>query len=529
MPGPHLPLIADSYLTTPLYYVNGSPHLGHAYTTFLGDLLKRYREQRGEKVFLLTGTDEHGEKIQQMAEQQGTTPQALVDHYAQEFRATWQAFHLKIDCFYRTSASAHRDAVQKTLQRLKDEGKIVFRHFEGQYCVGCERFMTDSELTPEGLCPDHLKKPELKSEANYFFLMSRYQAPLIQFLQDNESSIQPNAYRQEMLSFLKMPLGDLCISRPKSRVYWGIELPFDDQFVTYVWFDALLNYIIALGWPAPSWQQPLWQQVTHLIAKDIVKAHAIYWNTMLMALELPPVPRIQVSGYWLMGDQKMSKSLNNVLRPLELEQTYGAETLRFFLFKEMNYGLDGHFTLEHFLLCVNAHLANGIGNLVSRVHTLAVKHLGRVEVPQSLLTTADQKLLAQREQTLVLWEQAFAALKYHQALKVWCELVTQCDLYLNEEKPWALAKLPDGRQQLERVLGVSLRMIQALGALIAPVLPQAAQKIARALGLPDTAFDTRAWVLQETAAYDLSAETPKLFLRIQTPTQAATQKTSNPL
>ncbi|MDR3607187.1 MAG: methionine--tRNA ligase [Oligoflexia bacterium] len=506
-----------SYITTPLYYVNARPHLGHSYTTIMADVVKRHREQRGVKTLFLTGTDEHGEKIEQMAKAQNRDTRSFVDEVSQDFRATWEKMGIEFDIFYRTTDPKHVRAVQHALQTLKDREEIVFREYEGKYCVGCERFLTDSELNADGLCPDHLKKPEPRKEANYFFLMSRYQKPLIEYLEKNPNSVRPDHFRQEMLSFLKQPLGDLCISRPKQRLTWGIELPFDSNFVTYVWFDALLNYLVAMGWPEAGWNQELWQTVNHLIAKDILKAHAVYWPTMLMALGVSPARELQVSGYWLVDGTKMSKSLGNVIRPLEVEAQYGKDTLRFYLLREMSYGLDATFTLEGYINCINSQLANGIGNLVSRVYTIAKKNLGTVAFSNDELLEADHKVLALRARAREAWDAGFAELKYQNSLKAWSELVTACDLYVNEMKPWALAKDPNATQRLHVVMGVCLRMIQALAALIAPVLPHAAQEIGKALGLGERAFDPIEAGFEDRVRFELPTETPKLFMRVQMP------------
>jgi methionyl-tRNA synthetase len=507
----------ESYITTPLYYVNARPHLGHSYTTILADVIKRHRVQRGGKVTFLTGTDEHGEKIQQMAKSEGREIKAFVDEIANDFQTTWEKMGLSFDIFYRTTDENHKRAVQFALQTLKDRGEIVFREYEGKYCVGCERFLTENELTHEGLCPDHLKKPESRKESNYFFLMSRYQEPLLEYLQNYPQSIRPEHFRQEMLSFLKQPLADLCISRPKERLTWGIELPFDSQFVTYVWFDALLNYLVATGWPGESWNLKLWETTTHLIAKDILKAHAIYWSCMLLALGVKPARELHVSGYWLVDGTKMSKSLGNVIRPLEVEEKFGRDTLRFYLLREMSYGLDSTFTLENYVNCINAYLANGIGNFVSRVYTIAKKNLGTVSFRDSDLISEDHQLLALRAKAQESWDQGFADLKYQNALKAWCDLITACDLYVNEMKPWALAKDPNQRQRLQTVMGVCLRMIQFLGALIAPVLPEASRKIAKALNLGEGAFDSIENGMKNHTQFELNQEVPKLFMRVQMP------------
>jgi len=506
------------YITTPLYYVNARPHLGHSYTTIVADVLKKHLMQRGHPVTFLTGTDEHGEKIEQMARTSGRDVKEFVDEVAQDFESTWQQMGIDFDIFYRTTQPEHIRKVQGALQTLKDRDLIVFREYEGNYCVGCERFLTDSELTAAGTCADHLKKPEHRKEANYFFLMSRYQKRLIEHIEKNPAFVQP-----EILSFLKQPLGDLCISRPKSRLTWGIELPFDSNYVTYVWFDALLNYLNATGWP-DKFNLELWKSCTHFIGKDILKAHAVYWTTMLMALDVPLYRQLQVGGYWLMSGNKMSKSLGNVVRPLEIEQQFGRDTLRFFLMREMSYGLDASFTLELFVNSVNAHLANGIGNLVSRVLTLCQKNFKGSFNPASL-TDADRKLLGARQTALTAWDQNFDNLKYHQALKVWGELVTQVDLYVNEMKPWALAKDPTQSERLQTVLGVCLQVIQTLGVLVYPVLPNAAREIMKALGHSKGPEAGIALALEDRFEFKLAPEVPKLFMRVQLPVTEETTKT----
>jgi len=509
--------IHRSYVTTPLYYVNARPHLGHSYTTILADVFKRHRSQRGEKVTFLSGTDEHGEKIEQMAKSQGKDCLEFANEIAQDFLCTWEKMGISFDIFYRTTDSNHALAVQHALQTLKDRGEIVFREYEGKYCVGCERFLNDSELNDQGFCPDHLKKPEPRKEANYFFLMSKYQNALIEHMEKNPQSIRPEHYRQEMLSFLKQPLTDLCISRPKERLKWGIELPFDSKFVTYVWFDALLNYLVATGWPGKNWDKELWESVNHLIAKDILKAHSIYWTSMLLALGVKPAKELHVSGYWLVDGTKMSKSLGNVIRPIEVEEKFGRDTLRFYLLREMSYGLDSTFTLEGYINCINAYLANGIGNFVSRVYTIAKKNLGTVSFKENELTETDRNLLSLRTKTRDAWDAGFTELKYQNAIKAWSELVTSCDLYVNEMKPWALAKDPSQTQRLHVVMGVCLRMIQSLGALIAPVLPNTAKAIAIALNLEERAFEQIKNGFEDRTYFTLTEDVPRLFPRVQIP------------
>jgi methionyl-tRNA synthetase len=312
-------------------------------------------------------------------------------------------------------------------------------------------------------------------------------------------------------------LGDLCISRPTSRLQWGIPLPFDDKFVTYVWFDALLNYLCATGWP-DKFDEKLWSESVHLIGKDILKTHAVYWPAMLLSLGVPIFKRLEVNGFVLVSGTKMSKSLGNVIRPLEVEALYGRETLRFYLLKEISYGLDSTFTVEGFIQSVNAHLANGIGNLVSRVLTLCQN--GYSGTRKRTLTDRDRAALAERALALKAWDDGFGEWKYQNAMKAWGDLVTKTDLYVNEMKPWALAKDPAQADRLETVLWVCLKMIQAAGAIVYPVLPEASGKIMKALGISSTPNGPSLLLVTDDAQeLKISTEVPRLFARIAKPTE----------
>jgi len=502
-------MVKSKYFTTPLYYVNAHPHIGHAYTTIVVDIIKKYYAQRGQKVVALTGTDEHGEKIVRMAESQGKTPQALSDEVASEFENTWKKLNLDFDIFYRTTLPSHYDAVKYALQYIKDKGEIEFREYEGEYCVGCERFLKESELVNGGLCPDHLTKPEHRKESNYFFLMSKYQERLIRHFTDNPRSIRPDHYRNEILSFLKEPLNDLCISRPKERLTWGIDLPFDSNFVTYVWVDALTNYLAATGWPdKEKYDKDLWSTAVHLIGKDILKTHAIYWGALLMALDVPLFHEIHVNGFLLMGESKMSKSLGNVVRPLDLEEKYGRDTLRFYLLRELTYGMDSSFTPESYINSVNAYLANGIGNLVSRVLTLSIGNLGKY-FDVKFQGEKELQLLEKTTATMKSWNEGFEDLKYQNSIKAWSELVADVNTYINEEKPWALAKDETKKEQLLTVLGTCLQAIQFLGRMIYPVLPNASLEIDRVLGTDGLGLG------ELPTHFDLTGDIPKLFQRVK--------------
>jgi methionyl-tRNA synthetase len=297
------------YVTTPIYYVNAEPHIGHTYTTVLADAMARYHRLAGEKTFFLTGTDEHGEKIAEVAEQRGVPPKEVADQYSKAFRGTWEELGFSHDRFIRTTDPDHVRTVQAILSAVNDAGEIYFKEYQGLYCVGCERFLTGRDME-NGLCKDHERPPEKRTESNYFFRMSRHFPWLEQHIRDNDDFIRPPRYRNEVLSMIREEsgLGDLCISRPKSRLQWGIELPFDDKYVCYVWFDALINYLTGIGYPDGADFEGLWAESQHLVAKDILKPHAIFWPTMLHAIGIPPVKHLNVHGYWNVDDRKVTWS-----------------------------------------------------------------------------------------------------------------------------------------------------------------------------------------------------------------------------
>src|SRR5690606_31322064 len=351
------------YATTPIYYVNAVPHIGHAYTTILVDVVTRFHRLKGDDTFFLTGTDEHGENIQRAAEAHGKTPQEYVDEVSGKFKATWDRLGIRYDDFIRTTEPRHQQVVQEVLQRVYDAGDIVYGEYAGLYCVKCERYYTDKELV-DGKCPQHEIAPEHRTEANYFFRMEKYRSWLRDLLHEQPDLIRPERYRNEVLAMLREPIGDLSISRPRARVPWGIPLPWDDEHVTYVWFDALINYYSALVDRGAV--ERYWPHVEHFIAKDILKPHGLFWPIMLKAAGIPVYKHLNVHGYWLYDERKMSKSLGNVVRPLDLMKKYGNDAFRYFLVRDMTYGLDAGFTEPAIAERINADLANDLGNLLNR-------------------------------------------------------------------------------------------------------------------------------------------------------------------
>ncbi|HEV2055277.1 MAG TPA: methionine--tRNA ligase [Methylomirabilota bacterium] len=468
------------YLTTPIYYVNARPHLGHACTTIMADAMCRYRRLRGERVYLLTGTDEHGERIAQVAAAAGVTPQAYADEISGVFRETWRQLGITNDDFIRTTEPRHKAVVQAILQKLYDAGEIYFGEYGGWYCYGCERFYTEKEIV-DGKCPDHQTALTFIKEKNYFFRMSKHQTWLIKHLQDHPDFIQPERYRNEVLGFLREPLQDLSISRPTSRLTWGIPLPFDDQYVTYVWFDALINYVSALGYPDGALYKELWPHVEHLIGKDILQPHGVYWPTMLHAAGIPLYQRLNVHGFWSLGGGKMSKSVGNVVEAFQLTDKYGHDAFRYFLLREMNFGLDASFTEEALVGRLNADLANDLGNLASRATTL-LSRFGAIAEAGGQPTPEDQQIHALAVQARSGVEREMSDFAFQKALGGIWEFIGALNRYVDTAAPWELAKDPAKRPRLERVLCTLADALQFLGIILDPFVPDAAAKIRGALG-----------------------------------------------
>ena len=482
------------YLTTPIYYVNSRPHLGHAGATIMADAMCRYRRLRGDRVYFLTGTDEHGDKMAQAAAAAGVTPQAHADTYALAFRETWQRLGITNDDFIRTTESRHRVVVQAILQKLYDAGEIYFGEYGGWYCYGCERFYTEKEIV-DGKCPDHQTPLSFIKEKNYFFKMSKYQEWLIKHLEDNPGFIQPERYRNEVLGFLREPLLDLSISRPKARLQWGIPLPFDDQYVTYVWFDALINYISALGYPEGPLYKELWAagHAEHLIGKDILKPHGVYWPTMLHAAGIPLYRRLSVHGYWTIGGGKMSKSIGNVVEAFQLTDKYGHDAFRYFLLREMNFGLDASFSEEAFVGRLNADLANDLGNFVSRATTMVVNFGGGRIPARGAAGESEVALRGALERAVADVDAAMEDFAFQRALGAIWEFLGFANRYVDATAPWTLAKDPAKRERLDSVLWTLGESLRCLGILLDPFVPDAAAKIRAGIGSGAPRLQDIAW------------------------------------
>ncbi len=505
------------YFTTPIYYINAEPHLGHTYTTVLADTLTRYYRSAGYEVYFLTGTDEHGDKIAQAAKEKGIEPKAYADRISAIFRSTWDACGIAYDHFIRTTDSYHQTIVRDFLQQIYDSGEIYFGEYGGYYCFGCERFYTEKELVG-GKCPDHQTEPEYISEKNYFFRMSKYQQSLIDHIQSHPDFIRPERYRTEVLAFLREPLEDLCISRPKSRLQWGIPLPFDADYVTYVWFDALINYLSALELHGSEFRENFWPKANHLIAKDILKPHAIYWPTMLMAAGLPLYEHLNVHGYWVMDSGKMSKSLGNVVRPLEMKDKFGMDAFRYFLLREMAFGQDAKFSLEALVTRINADLANNLGNLVSRVLAMQQKYFDGVVQPLGPTWAPEDEELRNKfvsaEKELA---RHMAELQFHRALESVWGAIDHANRYVVHTSPFTLFKDADKRPRVGEVLHHLLEAIRTASRLLAPFLPDTVKELRSLLALNEADAAYRApW--GRCFAPGHKVDGPKvLFPRIEAP------------
>ncbi len=466
------------YLTTPIYYVNSDLHLGHAYTTVLADVFTRYHRLMGDDCFMMTGVDEHGQKVLEAANKLGTDPQAHCDEMAARFKDLWVKLNIRYEHFMRTTDADHVRNVKHALTLLHDAGDLYSNEYEGLYCTPCERYFTEKDLV-DGKCPLCDREVEVLKERNWFFRMSKYQDWLIQYIEEHPDFIQPAFRRNEVLGFLQQPLRDLCISRLKERMSWGIELPFDKDYVCYVWVDALLNYVTGVGWADdPQKFQQWWPASKHLLAKDILTTHCVYWTTLLKALGLPLPESFLIHGYWLIGDRKMSKSFGNVIRPLEMIDLAGVDAFRFFLIRDMMPWHDASFTPDAFVRRVNMDLANDLGNMVSRVTTLGVKNFAG-KLP--LASGTHGRLRELSEALLGEWQELVRANNLHGLLEQTFGLLRECNQLMEQIAPWKLVR--SDRDAAGAFLADVAETLRLVACLLEPVMPERCAEILRRLGV----------------------------------------------
>ena len=465
------------YITTPIYYPSGNWHLGHCYTTVICDAIARFRRMDGYDVFFLTGTDEHGVKIEKRAAENNTTPQAFVDKLVGDIKRLWEKLNISYDKFIRTTDDYHVRAVQKIFKRLYDQGDIYKAEYEGMYCTPCESFWTESQLV-DGKCPDCGRPVEKAKEESYFFRLSKYQDRLIELYKNNPSFISPKSRMNEMINnFIKPGLQDLCVSRTSFK--WGIPVTFDDKHVIYVWIDALTNYITALGYGGDddSLFKKYWPADLHMVGKEIVRFHTIIWPALLMALGLELPKEVYGHGWLLIGGDKMSKSKGNVVDPFILSDRYGVDAVRYFLLREVPFGSDGVYTNEALITRTNADLANDLGNLVSRTTAMITQYFGGKVPAPTKAEEIDGELISMSVAALGKVRENVENLLIPESLSEIFRLIQRANKYIDETMPWALAKDPNQRERLATVLYNLAEVIRVSAVLISPFMPDTAQKI----------------------------------------------------
>ena len=504
------------YITTPIYYVNDVPHIGHSYTTIAADVLARYHRLRGNDVHFLTGTDEHGTKVQRAAEANGETPLEYATRIAQDYQALWQRFNITCDDFIRTTQERHEKVVQLIFQQLHERGDLYLGDYAGWYCASCENFLAEGDLAA-GNCPDCGKKAEWASEATYYFRMSKYEDRLIAFLDEHPEFIQPHARYNEIVNRVKDGLRDVSFTR--TSLEWGVSLPFDGAHVTYVWIDALINYVSALGYPDDELYRAFWREgadVLHLVGKDIIWFHCVIWPCVLMALELPIPKVVFAHGWWTNDGEKMSKSKGNFVDPVTMTDKYGVDAYRYFLLREMPFGSDGDFSERALIGRINNDLGNDLGNLLHRALTMIEKYFDGAVPPLAEPDESTRELQELATATVSEVDEEIAQVQFSKALEATWNLVRAANRHVETSKPWVLAKDPEKRDALGTVMYSLAATLRVVSALLWPFMPTKMETMRTQLGLQPVpgALDAEAdWT--GLASGTTVAKGEPLFPRIQ--------------